>query len=106
MLDQVAEIVLEKSEDADVRSALQLWNALKVTALLTFMAPFSVLGAIVQFDLNNRALTIMYVVATPLMFALAFLSWRHLLGSIREHRRIVALCQSERAPDPTSLKVE
>lgn len=106
MLDEVAEIILEKSEDADVRSALQLWSAVKATALMTFMAPFSVLGAYVQFELNNRPLTIMYVVATPLMFALACLSWRHLLGTIREHRRIVALCQRERAPCPPSLKVE
>jgi hypothetical protein len=55
----------------------------KYLALVTFLAPFSALGAYVQFEQGNMALAVMYVVLTPIITAFCGLMWQNAIADWR-----------------------
>lgn len=79
-LIEVVEILLSRSKDGGVRTAIHRWHMVKAIALLTFLVPFSVLGAYVQFEVGNIPLMVMYLVLGPIVAAWAWLAWRRFLA--------------------------
>ncbi len=70
-----------------VFEALQRYRSIKrqvkTLALLTFLVPFSALGAYVQYENGNIALAVMYLVLGPIVAAVCWLVWRNTLAEWR-----------------------
>lgn len=59
------------------------WRRVKALALLTFLVPFSALGAYVQYEDGNLPLAVMYLVLGPVVAAVCWLAWRDTLAAWR-----------------------
>jgi hypothetical protein len=58
-------------------------SRVKALALLTFLVPFSALGAYVQYEDGNMPLAVMYLVLGPIVAAGCWLAWRNALAAWR-----------------------
>jgi len=58
----------------------------KTLALLTFLVPFSALGAYAQYEAGNMPLVVMYLVLGPIVAAGCCLAWRNTLSAVSTFR--------------------
>ena len=79
-LIEIVKPLLSLSRNARVRTAIRRWHMAKAIALLSFLVPFSALGAYVQFEAGNMPLMVMYVVLGPIVAAWAWLAWSRVLS--------------------------
>jgi hypothetical protein len=69
---------------ARYRGAMRWLRIAKLLALVTFLVPFSALGAYAQYEFGNIPLMVMYLVLGPIVAVFTWLLWRNTLAAVRQ----------------------